>query len=193
MMYTLLYSHIACCVYLMISYTFLSTQQNITQTESQLDDLLISSIPWKPPVLLLRGGYRGVALQSTALEIRFLQATEFQKLPDYSLQFHFFVLYSLRTKIWLNSTVYRVKIRPITVYGISITPPHYSFVQVTWNRSPISLHYHSLRLLAIHEAGKQWSFTLCLIFLLIHNVSKLWTFKAMDDRGPPKNHSCHNP
>ncbi len=34
-----------------------------------------------------RGGYRGVLLQSTAVEIWLLQATEFQKLPDYSLQF----------------------------------------------------------------------------------------------------------
>ncbi len=72
---------------------------------------------------LERGGYRGVWLQSTALEICLLQATEFQKLPDYSLQFCFFVLYSLQAKILLNSTVYRLKIRSITVYGISITPP----------------------------------------------------------------------
>ena len=76
-----------------------------------------------PFIILGRGGYRGVWLQSTALEICLLQPTEFQKLPDYSLQFYFFVLYSLQAKIWLNSTVYRPKIRQITVYGISITPP----------------------------------------------------------------------
>ncbi len=56
------------------------------------------------PLPDMRGGYRGVWLQSTALEICLLQlqATEFQKLPDYSLQFYCFVLYSLQADTQKN-------------------------------------------------------------------------------------------